>query len=92
MNLIDVAHLRAVCGRLGINRVNYLAGALVMKLVPAAAPDPGKLYQALMDTDKRLLLSAAREPAILLRDPRLTPVEMLAQAVGIMEKVEKAIR
>ena len=92
MNLIDVAHLRAVCGRLGVNRVNYLAGALVMKLVPAAAPDPGKLYQALVDTDKRLLLSAAREPAILLRDPRLTPVEMLAQAVGIMEKVEKAIR
>ena len=90
MNLIDVAHLRAICGSLGVSRVHSMAGALVMKLTPAAAPDPGRLYQALMDTDKRLLLSAAKEPAILLRDPKLIPTELLSLAVNVMEKVEAA--
>ena len=88
MNLIEIAHLRGICSRLGVQRVNYLGGALILKLMPAAAPDPERLYQALAQADPRLLLSAAREPAILLRAPRLTIEEILRQAVGALEKVE----
>ncbi|MBE5783278.1 MAG: transcription-repair coupling factor [Clostridiales bacterium] len=88
MNLIEIAHLRGICGRLGISRVNFVAGALIFKLTPDAAPDPIKLYSALEKTDKRLLLSASREPAILLRDPKKTVEELLRQSVGILEKVE----
>ena len=89
MNLIEIAHLRGVCGRLGIYRVNYLAGALIMKMHPASAPDPVMLYAALEKADKRLLLSASKEPAILLRDPKLALDAMLRSAVPIMEKVEQ---
>ena len=88
MNLIDIAHLRGICGRLGVSRVNFLAGALIFKLVQNAAPDPVKLYAALEKTDKRLLLSAAKEPAILLRDPKKTVEELLKGSIPILEKVE----
>ena len=89
MNLIDIAHLRGICGRLGVNRVNYTANTLICRLDMNAGIDPEKLYAALEKTDKRLLLSASREPAVLLRDPKLTCEEMLRSAVPIMEKLEK---
>ena len=91
MNLIEIAHLRGICGRLGVSRVNFVAGALVFKLVPGAAPDPIRLYSALEKTDKRLLLSAAREPAILFRDPRQDVDSLLRAAVPILEKVEAGL-
>ena len=90
MHLIDIAHLRGVCGRLGVSRVNYTAGTLVLKLAPSAA-DPVRLYAALEKTDKRLFLSAAREPAILLRDPKKTVEQLLAQSIPILEKLEEAL-
>ncbi len=92
MNLIDIAHLRAICGRLGVQRVSYFSSALILKLAPNAVPDPERLYQALSDTDRRLLFSAAREPAILLRDKNLDAEMMLKTAVPILEAVEKALR
>ena len=91
MNLIDIAHLRGICGRLGVNRVNYTANTLVCRLDPNAPLDPARLYAALEKTDKRLLLSASREPAILLRDPKLTVEELLRAAVPILEKAEAAM-
>ncbi len=91
MNLIDIAHLRGICGRLGVNRVNYTANTLICRLDPNAEIDPARLYAALEKTDKRLLLSASREPAILLRDPKLTVEELLRAAVPILEKTEAAM-
>ncbi len=88
MNLIDIAHLRGICGRLGVNRVNYTANTLVCRLDPNAPLDPARLYAALEKTDKRLLLSASKEPAILLRDTKLTVEELLRAAVPTLEKVE----
>ncbi|MBR4538830.1 MAG: transcription-repair coupling factor [Clostridia bacterium] len=91
MNLIDIAHLRGICGRLGVNRVSYTANTLVCRLDPNAPLDPARLYAAMEKTDKRLLLSASREPAILLRDPKLTVEELLRAAVPILEKTEAAM-
>ncbi len=91
MNLIDIAHLRGICGRLGVNRVNYTANTLICRLDPNAPLDPARLYAALEKTDKRLLLSASREPAILFRDTKMTVEEMLRAAVPILEKVEAAM-
>ena len=91
MNLIDIAHLRGICGRLGVNRVNYTANTLICRLDPNAPLDPARLYAALEKTDKRLLLSASKEPAILFRDTKLTVEEMLRAAVPILEKVEAAM-
>ena len=88
MNLIDIAHLRGVCGKMGVSRVNYLANTMVFKLAPNAMPDPEKMYAALTQTDRRLLISAGREPAILLRDPTLDAAAMLRAAVPLMERVQ----
>ncbi len=92
LHLIEIAHLRGVCGRLGISRVNYVAGALVLKLHEGAAPDPIRLYAALEKTDKRLLLSAAKEPAILLRDPKTPLNALLPAAVSLLEKLEANLK
>ena len=58
-----------------------------MRVEPALLPPAEKLFAALDQTDERLLLSAAREPAILLRDKKLTAEDMLSAAVPMMEKV-----
>ena len=89
MNLIDIAHLRGICGRLGIARVNFVVNTLMFKFAPNALPDPVSLFSALEETDKRLLLSNSKEPALLFRDPRLTVEEMLRAAVPLLEKVEE---
>ena len=91
LNLIDIAHLRGICGRLGVTRVNYVANTLVCKLDTHADIDPAKLYAALEQTDQRLLLSASKEPAILFRDTKLTAEALLRAAVPVLERVEAAM-
>ena len=91
LNLIDIAHLRGICGRLGVSRVNYVANTLVCKLDAHADIDPAKLYNALEQTDQRLLLSASKEPAILFRDTKLTAEQLLRAAVPVLERVEAAM-
>ena len=88
MNLIDIAHLRGICQRLGVQRVNFVVNTLICKFAPNALPDPVALCSALEKTDKRLLLSANKEPAILLRDSKLIIEEMLRTGVTLLEKVE----
>ena len=88
MNLIEIAHLRGVCGRLGVNRVNYTANTLVCRLDAHADIDPAKLYSALEQTDNRLLLSASKEPAILFRDAKMNAEQLLRAAVPVLERVE----
>ena len=87
VNLIEIAHLRGILSEMGVHRVNYMAGTLIMRMIPSAAPDPLKLYGALEKADKRLLLSATKEPSILFRDQKLSPEKLLALAVKVMEKV-----
>ena len=91
MNLIEIAHLRGVCGRIGVTRVNRLNDTMIFKLAPSAAQNPEGLYAALTQADKRLLLAASREPAILFRDKTLPADAMLRAAVPILEKVEAAL-
>lgn len=91
MNLIEIAHLRGILSGMGVHRVNHMAGTLIMRMIPAAAPEPMKLYSALEKADKRLLLSATKDPSILFRDAKLAPEKLLAQAVKVMEKVAQYV-
>ena len=85
MNLIDVSHLRALCRRLCVSRVTWQAGALVMRLEKGAPVE--KMYPLLAEADKRLLFSAGRDAALLLRDGRLSVAELMRQAVPVLEKI-----
>ena len=88
---VRIAHLRAICERLGLFRVSYTTGTMVFRLHETAAPDPGKLYDAITHVDQRLFLSAGREPAVLLRMPGAKEEDMLPVSIRLMEKLEKAL-
>jgi len=85
MTLIEVAHLRALCRRLHISRVNWHAGALVMKLENSAPVE--QMYPLLMEADKRLLFSAGRDAALLFRDGRLSVPQLMHQLIPALEKI-----
>ncbi len=86
-NLLDIAHLKALCRRLGIIHVTHKGFTLSMRLDEKHVPDPLKLINALGQTDKRLILSAAKTPALLFKDVKLTVEQMLPLAVKLLEKV-----
>ncbi len=87
MNLIEIAHLRALCARLGVSHVSYARGALVMRLEMKYVRSIEALYAAMEQTDARLSLSAGKTPAMLLRETRLPQEELLRAAVPIAEKL-----
>jgi transcription-repair coupling factor (superfamily II helicase) len=90
-NLLDIAHLKALCGKLGIVHVSHKGFTLTMKLEEKHVPDPVKLIDALGQTDRRLILSASKTPALLLKDVRLKVEEMLPLSVKLLEKVVNLI-
>ena len=87
VNLVDIAHLRALCGDMGILRVTHVPGLMTMRYDKNRVPDVKLLYQALYETDQRLMLSASREPALLFRDGKLGAAPMLKKSVPVMEKL-----
>lgn len=87
VNLIAIARLKALCGKLGIESVVHRTGQLVMKFSPQAKIDGARLFTALHDTDKRLVLVAKSPPSLMLRDARMEAPDMLHEAVRVMEQV-----
>ena len=88
VTLVDIAHLRSLCSRLGINRVTASAGSLVFRLAPDYMPDINRLYRALNDAgEKRLIFSASKEPALVFQDKKKTPEELVKAAVPVLEKI-----
>ena len=85
-NLLDIAHLKSLCRKLGIVHVSHKAFTLTMRLDEKYVPDPLKLIEALSQTDKRLILSASKTPALLFKD-HLDVEQMLPLIVKLLEKV-----
>ncbi len=85
MNLIDVAHLKAVSSALFVSRVTGTKGLL--SFILEKCPDPERLYLALTRTDSRLMFSASSQAAILLRDNGKDVTEMMREAVRVVEKL-----
>ena len=87
VNLVAIAHLKAMCEQLGVDLITHRGGQLQMRFSPYAHPDGAKLLAALQGADKRLVFSATQPPSLNLRAPGLTPEDMLHEAVRAMEKV-----
>ena len=85
MNLVDVAHLKALSSSLFASRVTGAKGLLTFHL--EKCPDPERLYRALADCDRRLLFSASKNAAILFRWDGKDVAEMMREAVKVMEKL-----
>ncbi len=89
MNLVDVAHLKALASSLFVSRVTGTKGLLSFQL--EKCPDPERLYLALTKTDGRLLFSASSRPAILFRDDGKDVPVLLREAVKVTERVADAM-
>jgi transcription-repair coupling factor (superfamily II helicase) len=90
-NLVSIAHLKALCGRLGIESVVHRAGQVIMKFSPHARVDGARLVQALHGADKRLSLAARQPPSLVLRGAPPDATAMLADAVRVMETLVERI-
>ena len=86
-NLVAVAYLKAMCTRMGIERVNQLDGRLDMRFAANAQLDGEKLFKALLKFDPRVTLNAALPVTLTLRDPGLGREDMLMTAVKVMERL-----
>ncbi|MBQ4437210.1 MAG: transcription-repair coupling factor [Clostridia bacterium] len=87
VNLVDIAHLRALCARLGINRVSGTPGGLVFRFDPDYMPDFNRLYKVLEQGDERLIFSASKEAALVYHDKGKTSEQLVKAAVPVMENI-----
>ena len=72
-NLVAVAYLKAMCAKLGIDRVNQADGRIDMRFAANAQVDGQKLFKALTGFDKRLTLNAAPPVTLTLKDHDAQP-------------------
>ena len=89
--LVNIAHLRALCSRLGVNRVTASPGSLTFRLDPEYMPDINRLYHALDGLDNRLIFAASREPALVFHEGRMTPDQLIARVLPVLEKAEQRL-
>ena len=88
MNLIETAHLKALCSQLGIDNVSMKGGEMVLRFSIAAQLDALKLLAAVKPHEARLRLVGTNPPALRLFDPaRKTAEELLPEAVRVMEDI-----
>ncbi len=87
MCLVDIAHLRSLCSRLGVNRVTGAPGKLVFRLDADYMPDINRLYHALQAGGDRLIFSASREPALVYANGKQPPEQLIREAVAVVEGI-----
>jgi transcription-repair coupling factor (superfamily II helicase) len=87
MNLIEIAHLKNLCQRLGIDLVTSRGGAIVMRFSPSADVDVMRLIEALKPFEKLVRLQAGKESALVYQDGKKPVEDQLPGAVQMMEKV-----
>ena len=88
MNLIEIAHLKALCSRLGIDNVSMKGGEMVLRFSIAAQLNPMKLLMAVKPHEARLRLVGTNPPALRFFDvKRKTAEELLPEAVRVMEDI-----
>ena len=87
MNLIEIAHLKNLCQRLGIDLVTGRNGAIVMRFSPAADVDVVRLIESLRPYEKLVRLQAGKESALVYQDGRKAIEEQLPGAVLMVEKI-----
>ena len=85
--LVDIAHLRALCARLGVSRVSGLTGSLALRLDPDYMPDVNRLYRILQEGDGRLIFSASRELALVFHEAKAPADQLVRDAVPVLERV-----
>ena len=86
-NLVCVAYLKAMCTRLGMDRVHQTDGMIDMRFSPQAKIDGQKLFEAMQRFDPRLTLNARAPVSLRLQDRTLAREDMFHLCVKVMERL-----
>ena len=90
MNLIDIAQIRNLCSRLGVDLVNVKGAELHMRFSISADIDLMAVLMAAKRHEDHLRLLGGNPPTLVYFDRRNTPAEELVKgAVGVMTAVVK---
>jgi len=87
MNLIDIAHLKALCARMGIDYVTMRGDELMMRFSMAADIDPVRTISALKGFPRYLRLKPINPMEVYYYERGKEPEELLRGAVKVMEQV-----
>ena len=91
LNLMDVAHMRAMASSLGADLVTYSNDALKLRLSPEYSEDPVLIYQAMLMTDSRLSLQGGKRPALLFVIKNADDERALREGLAILKKMTENI-
>ena len=91
LNLMDVAHLRALANRIGADLVTYAGSALKLRLSPQYAEDPSLIYKSMLMTDSRLSLQSGKRPALLLLLKHADDEKALHEGLTVLKKMMDSI-
>ncbi|MBQ8094292.1 MAG: transcription-repair coupling factor [Clostridia bacterium] len=86
-NLVAVAYLKSMCGKLGIDRVRQDNGLIQMYFSADAETDGAALMRAMNKLDPRFTLSLNRPNALVFQDKTKNREDMLFQCVTLMERL-----
>ena len=87
MNLIDIAHLKALCSRLGIDYVHSKGDELHMRFSMSADIDLIRVLTAVRAQQRWLRVLGGNPPTLIYYERSKTPEELMRGAVKIMELV-----
>ena len=87
MNLIDIAHLKALCSRLGIDYVTCRADELIMRFSMAADIDLLRVLEAVRDFPQYLRVKGGNPPELIYYERHKDAETLLRGAVKVMEGV-----
>ena len=91
MNLIDIAHLKGLSSRIGVENISLKQGKLAFRFAAAAQIDPMKLLKLLEKYKRRMTLAATTPPSLIF-DFGPKPVDDLVRlAIPLMEEVVQAV-
>ncbi|MEZ7873111.1 MAG: helicase-related protein, partial [Eubacteriales bacterium] len=87
LNLMDVAHLRALANRIGADLVTYAGSALKLRLSPLYSEDPALIYKSMLMTDSRLSLQSGKRPSLLLLLKHADDEKALHEGLAVVKKM-----
>ncbi|MBR0463809.1 MAG: transcription-repair coupling factor, partial [Clostridia bacterium] len=87
INLVNIAHLKGLSGRIGVDNVSIKKGFLAMRFAPTAKPDVEKLVMLLTKYKKQLILSATQPPVLMINMPPMSAEDLVKKSLPLMEEV-----
>ncbi|MBQ3425018.1 MAG: transcription-repair coupling factor [Clostridia bacterium] len=90
MNLIEAAHLKALCGRIGIDYATVRGGELVMRFSMAADIDLIEVLKAARNFPKALRVRGGNPPELVYSEGQKEPEALVQGCVRVMEKLTEA--